>query len=241
MFDKLKKTKNKGPKANTRQVYRKFDKDDPIMEAYRILRTNIEFSGSVNDIKALVVTSSNQGEGKSTTAANLAKTFAYAGKKTLIVDFDMRRPSQHRVHGVDNVVGIADIIVGKAKIEDAVKPTETENLFIITSGYCPPNPSELIMSKKVGETLNELRDMFDMIILDTPPSLILTDATLLSKVADATILVISAGVATYDEVEITLDNLQKAGIRLLGTVLNNSATIMRSKKKYYRKYYKYGY
>ncbi len=210
----------------------------PIMEAYRVLRTNIEFSSSIDKIQVLLITSSLQGEGKSTTVANLARAFAYAGTKTLVLDLDLRRPVQHKFYSLDNTVGVSEIIVGKATCEEAIQTTDTENLHILTSGYRPPNPAELLASPALSELVATLRKSYDMIIMDTPPVNLLADAAILTKEADASILVVSAGNAELDDVKVSLETLRRSGTKLLGTVLNN---VTRQSSSYKYRYYYYDY
>lgn len=212
--------------------------DAPVMEAYRILRTNIEFSSSVQKTQVLLITSSLQGEGKSTTVANLARAFAYAGTKTLIIDLDLRRPVQHKIHSIGETIGISEVIVGKASCEEAIHTTDMEKLHLLPCGYRPPNPAEMLSTSKLTEIITSLREQYDMIIIDTPPINLLADAAILTKSADASILIVSAGHTEMDDMRMALDILQRSGTRLLGTVLNK-ATRQSSSYKY--RYYSYDY
>ncbi len=217
--------------------YVDFPTDSPITEAYRVLRTNIEFSNSVNPIKTVLVTSSLLGEGKSTTAVNLGKIFAMGGTKTLIVDLDLRRPVVHKILSVDtNDKGITSLFLEKNELEDIILPTDVENLYAITCGTTPLNPAELLSSKKLEEAVLKLREKFDLIIFDSPPAVALADAGIISRLADATILVVSAGKVTYSDVEASKTNLTNAGANILGIVMNN---VTKQSRGY--KYYKYDY
>ena len=137
-------------------------------EAYRTLRTNIQYSSFDKEIKTMVITSSEPGEGKSTTAGNIALSFAQSEKSVILIDCDLRKPSLHRNFKVSNLVGLSDVLIGKEKMNDAV--TEySENLHILTSGKLPPNPSEMLGSKAMGRLLEELKSKYDIIILDSAP------------------------------------------------------------------------
>ena len=211
------------------------------MEAYRVLRTNIEFSGSVSKTQTIMLTSSVSQEGKSTTACNLAKVFAYAGTKTLLLELDLRRPVLHRFFHYDNTIGIMDYFLGKNSLEDAIKPTDVEHLFLLNVGTVPPNPAEVLVSAQFAGIINELREIFDIIIIDTPPVAALTDAAICSRFSDATLMIVSSDKTNMDDLDIAVRNLQTAGANILGFVMNNVSKRTRGYKhySYYYKYYKY--
>ncbi len=222
---------------NHERKYVNFPTDSPIAEAYRVLRTNIEFSNSLNPIKTVLITSSVLGEGKSTTVVNLGKIFAIGGTKTLIMDLDLRRPVVHKILSIDaKDKGLTSLFLEKNSIEEIILPTGVENLSVITCGTTPLNPAELLSSKKLEETVSRLREMFDLIIFDSPPAVALADAGIISRMADATILVVSSGKVTYSDVEASKTNLVNAGANILGVVMNN---VTRQSRGY--KYYKYDY
>ncbi|KGK89553.1 CpsD/CapB family tyrosine-protein kinase [Clostridium sp. HMP27] len=208
----------------------------PISESYRTLRTNIKFSSVDKEIRVIVVTSSGPGEGKSTTASNLAAVMAQAGNKTVIIDCDQRKPRLHKVFGLSNERGISDILAKEIKFDDAVQSTEQENLDIITSGTKPPNPAELLASATMKEFLESLKEKYDTIIIDTPPIVAVTDAQLLSRHADGCILVIASQQADRDAAIKAKELLEKVDANMLGVVLNKVDT---THKGYYGAYYSY--
>lgn len=210
--------------------------DSPAAEAYRTLRTNIQFSSVDRKIKTLAITSSGPGEGKSTTAANLAVVLAQNGHKTILVDCDQRKSKIHKIFKISNQVGISDLLVGNIELNDAVKSISIKNLFIMTSGTKPPNPSELLGSKKMYELLEKLKEVFEYIILDTPPILSVTDAQVLAGHSDGCILVVASGETARDSAVKAKELLQKVGAKILGVVLNKLPI---NQKGHYRYYYNY--
>lgn len=209
----------------------------PVSEAYRTLRTNIEFSSLDEKIKVIVITSSGPSEGKSTTAANLAVNMAKAGKRTILIDADLRKPIQHRNFKCSNHKGLSNLLIGEAKFEETIHITEVENLFLLTCGTKPPNPSELIGSAKMNRFVTGLRDSFDCIIIDTPPIIAVTDAQVLAKYADGYVLVISSGKTERQAAIKAKDLLDKVNAKVLGVVLNRVDA--KSKKSGYGYYYSY--
>lgn len=210
----------------------------PIAEAYRTLRTNIQFSSFDKVIQTIVVTSSGPGEGKSTTVSNLAVVMAEGGSKTILIYCDQRKPRLHKVFLTSNEIGISDVLVGKAKFEDAVKRTEIENLDILTSGTRPPNPSELLASTKMKSFIDLLREKYDCIIIDTPPIIAVTDAQLLASYADGCLLVIASSQAEREAAMKSKELLEKVNAKILGVVLNK---LKLEEKGYYGYYYNYYY
>ena len=201
-------------------------------EAYRTLRTNIQYSSFDKEIKTMVVTSSEPGEGKSTTAGNIALSFAQSEKSVILIDCDLRKPSLHRKFKISNLVGLSDVLIGKEKMNDAVNEY-SENLHILTSGKLPPNPSEMLVSKAMGRLLEELKSKYDIIILDSAPLQVVTDAQILSTKVDGTILVVRAERTKRDSVQQAKALLDKVGANILGTVLNG---VESTRKKYYYYY-----
>lgn len=218
--------------------YAEFSSDSPIAEAYRVLRTNIEFSDSINPIKTVLITSSLLGEGKSTTSVNLGKIFALGGTKTLVVDLDLRKPVVHKILSIEEGKdkGLTSLFLGKCSLDDVIYETDVENLYAMTCGPQPMNPAELLSSNKLGEFVAELKDKFDLIIFDSPPAATLADAGIISRLTDVTMLVVSVGNVTYSDVETATTNLKNAGANILGVILNN---VTRKSRGY--KYYKYDY
>ena len=160
-------------------------------EAYRTLRSNIHFASLDSPLKTLLITSTDPGEGKSTTLANLAVTMAQAGNRVLVVDCDLRRPSQHRLFGVPNVAGLTTMMVqGQALEKLPVQATGVANLSVLTSGPLPPNPSELLGSRRLGEVLSQLKNEADILLVDAPPIIAVADAAILASKVDGVLLVV---------------------------------------------------
>ncbi|MDD6795957.1 MAG: CpsD/CapB family tyrosine-protein kinase [Clostridiaceae bacterium] len=201
-------------------------------ESYRTLRTNIQYSSFDKEIKTIVVTSSEPGEGKSITAGNLAFTFAQAEKKTIIIDCDLRKPSLHKKFRISNLSGLSDVLIGKSTVNESVYKY-TNNLDVLTSGKLPPNPSEMLGSKVMESLLTALRERYDIIILDSAPLQAVTDAQILSTKADGTVFVVRAEKTKRDSVVQAKALLDKVGANILGVVLNG---IENSRRKYYYYY-----
>lgn len=198
-------------------------------ESYRTLRTNIQYSSFDKEYKVIVVTSSEQGEGKSTTSGNLALCMAQGDKKVVLIDCDLRRPSLHKKFKLSNLEGLSDIMIGKKDLNQVVN-RYNKNLVLITSGKIPPNPSEMLSSKAMSNLLDNLKVDFDYIILDTPPVQAVTDSQILSTKADGTILVIRADRTRRESVQNAVSLLKKVNSHIIGTVLNGIET---SRNKYY--------
>lgn len=210
----------------------------PIAEAYRTLRTNIQFSSFDKKVQTIMLTSSGPGEGKSTTSSNLAVVMAESGAKTILIDCDQRKPRLHKIFLTSNQNGLSDILAGKVKFEEAVKETAVENLSLLTSGTRPPNPSELLASEKMRGFIEALRDRYEYIIIDTPPVIAVTDAQLLSRYADGCLLVIASSQAEREAAVKAKQLLDKVNAKILGVVLNKLEI---KEKGYYGYYYHYYY
>lgn len=201
-------------------------------ESYRVLRTNIQYSSIDKKIKRMLVTSSDPGEGKSTTAGNLALTFSQDEKRVLLIDCDLRKPSLHKKFRISNNIGLSDVILDKTKLEKAIIK-KNDYLDILPAGKVPPNPSELLGSKALEDLLDELGEKYDVIILDTPPLHAVTDAQILSTKVDGVILVVRAERTKKESVIEAKGVLEKVNANILGTVLNGGES---SKGKYYYYY-----
>lgn len=199
-------------------------------ESYRSLRTNIQYSSIDKQVKTLVVTSSNAGEGKSTVAGNLAYTFFQNGKRVLIIDCDLRKPSLHRKFNVSNEEGLTDVLVGTSKLNNVMKKID-DNLYLLTTGTLPPNPAEIIGSNTMENFLEQCKINFDYIILDTPPILPVTDSKLLAIKADATVVVVRSEISKSKHVSQAFKELEKVNANIIGTILNDVE--MYSEKLYY--------
>ncbi len=206
-------------------------------EAYRVLRTNIQVANVDQPVKTLLVTSPNPVEGKSLTAANLAVVMAQAGLRTVLIDADLRRPSQHRLFGVTNDFGLTNGLLQQDLAADGyIHSTEVENLRLVTSGQIPPNPTELLGSKRMQRLIHALRDQADMIILDSPPCLPLADAAVLARQVDGVLLVVDAGSTRRDSATRAKEALERAGGKVLGVALNR---VSARGSGYYHYYYYY--
>ncbi len=197
------------------------DPRSPISEAYRSLRTNLSFYSLDNPLRSLVVTSPAKAEGKSTTIANLAVTMAQSGRKTILVDCDLRRPSLHALFDLRAEPGLTNVILH----DDAALPlqeTGVENLWLLASGPKPPNPADLLGSKKIDQLLAKLNEMADIILFDAPPVIAVTDAAVLGAKVDGVLLVINAGHTRRDHAERAKELLEKAKVRIIGATLTNA-------------------
>lgn len=189
-------------------------------EAYRILRTNLQFTNPDRPLKSLLVTSPTVGDGKSTVTANLAVSFAQVGKRTIIVNADLRRPSVHKLFHVPDGVGLTSVLVGQATVEEALRATEVPDVRLLTAGPMPPNPAELLQSQRMRDVMEELEKHADIVLYDAPPVTVVTDAGLLAPHADGCILVVSLGVTRREMVRAGAEQLERVGGRILGVVAN---------------------
>ncbi|MER2173165.1 MAG: CpsD/CapB family tyrosine-protein kinase [Carnobacterium sp.] len=192
-----------------------------IAEQFRTIRTNIQFSMVDKNLKTLVITSAGPGAGKSTISANLAVTFAMQGKKVLIVDADMRKPTVHKTFRLPNRDGLTTLLTERdVEIKDIAHRLDTEGLFIITSGVIPPNPSELLASNRMNQLITEFEDLFDLIIFDMPPVIAVTDAQVMASKVDGTIFVVNKDGADKEMVTKSKDLLEKVKANVIGVVFN---------------------
>ncbi|PWW31265.1 capsular exopolysaccharide synthesis family protein [Cytobacillus oceanisediminis] len=203
----------------------------PVSEQYRTVRTNIQFSSIDQELKSIMVTSSGPGEGKSTTVSNLAVVFANQGKKVLLVDADLRKPTAHYTFDVNNITGLTNVLTKSATLEKAVSATREPNLFVLASGPVPPNPAELLGSKAMEEFLEESYQEFDLVLFDTPPVLAVADAQILANQCDGSILVTRSGETEIDQAIKARELLQSTKSKLLGAILNNKK--LQSSQYYY--------
>lgn len=201
-------------------------------ESYRTLRTNIQYSSFDKEYKVIVVTSSEPGEGKSTTAGNLAVSLAQGEKKVILIDCDLRKPSLHKKFKISNIMGLSDVLIGREVIENAATRYK-KNLTVLTSGKIPPNPSEMLGSKSMTALIKELQGIFDYIILDTPPVQAVTDSQILGAKADGVILVVKAEKTKKESVQNSINLLKKVNAHIIGTVLNG---VDNKRNKYYYYY-----
>lgn len=210
----------------------------PAAEAYRVLRTNLQFSSLDKPLRALLVTSPGPGEGKSTTVANLAIVMAQMGNRVLLMDADLRRPNVHRLFQLPNGVGLTTALLQIGhNLETTVQPSGHLNLDVITTGPIPPNPAELLGSERMHDLLDQLRERYDTVLIDSPPILAVADAAILSNQVDGVLLVVSAGETRFDMLTRALERLDSVGTHPLGVVLNKLTE--RTSGGYYYYYYHY--
>jgi len=208
----------------------------PIAESYRSLRTAIQLSAIDKPLEVLLISSPLGGDGKSTISYNTAIAFAQQGKRVLLVDADLRKSRLHRVFKVDRSPGLSEILTGQASLEAAIRPhTSVEGLSLLPAGISPPNPADLLGSHRFDDLLTHLRETYDLVILDSPPILLVTDAVVLTAKADGLILVIRSGVTTQPVLARVSEVLHRSPGHMLGLVLNAVDT------RSIEYYYSYGY
>lgn len=212
-----------------------------VQEAYKFIRTNIQFCGS--DMRTIALTSCNENEGKTTVSIYIAKSFAELGKKVLLIDADMRKSVlAGRNFKVPVVAGLSELLSGIEKnINNCIYGTTVDNLYLLLAGKYPPNPAELLNSKYFDSIINATRQSFDYIIIDTPPLGAVTDAAIIASKVDGTVLVIGSDKVDREQAQEVVSQLRSSGTKLLGAIRNN---MDEKKKSYYRKggkYYKHYY
>jgi capsular exopolysaccharide synthesis family protein len=226
--------------SSTEQIMVESQPRAPVSEAFRTLRTNVQYTSVDNPMHTLLVTSAEPGEGKTTVTVNLAAVFAQGGFRVTVVDADLRHPSVHKRLGSPNQAGLSSIFLSQAhSLNGSVQPTRMENLAIISAGDIPPNPSELLGSQKMGQILSWVKEVSDIILLDTPPVLAVTDATVLAPLVDGVLLVIEPGVTRVTAARQMVEQLQRVNANIIGVVFNNLN--LRSGRYGYRYYYYRGY
>ncbi|RZB29825.1 MAG: polysaccharide biosynthesis transport protein [Desulfobacteraceae bacterium Eth-SRB1] len=231
----------KNPKKNSEQTkWELFALNDPkstTAEALRNIRTNISFRLKGKDDKSLVITSANPGEGKTLFAINMAILFASMGKKTGLIDADMRKPRIDKLVNIDRTPGLSDALIGEVQLSSIIKQVLLPNLYVIPAGTLPPNPAELLTSEKMDEFQQKFNKTFDIIIYDTPPMMSVTDSLILSKAVGNTVLIIKGGETERKAVKHAARQLEELDAKILGTVLNEVAM---ATARYYGKFGKYG-
>ncbi|GGA65069.1 CpsD/CapB family tyrosine-protein kinase [Ornithinibacillus halotolerans] len=220
--------------SKMRHLITKLNPKSPISEQYRTLRTNMQFASVDDNVQTLLVTSSGPSEGKTSTISNLAVVYAQQGKKVLLVDGDLRKPTLHYTFRFDNLKGLSNILVGDTSIPDAINNTDVEGLDVIGSGPIPPNPSELLGSKKMEKFIEDVKQFYDIVLFDAPPVLAVTDAQILANQCDASFLVVRSKATEYEAAQKAIELLKPARARFLGAVLNDRD------KKAANYYYYYG-
>lgn len=223
-----------GTDDSTRDLFVHRNPKSQIAECCRSLRTNILFSAADRSLKTLLVSSANQREGKTTSVIYLGTTMAQSGQRVLLIDTDMRRPRLHASTGVKRQHGLSNLIIGDMTYDEVIKSTEIPNLFVLPCGPLPPNPAELLMTKRFEVILRELGEKFDRVILDSPPVQAVTDAVVLSKLVDGVILVVRADKTLRDDARRSAKHMRDVGGSIFGTIVNEIDTRDRA-------YYSYGY
>jgi capsular exopolysaccharide synthesis family protein len=207
----------------------------PLMESYRSLRTNINFAAVGANLRTMIVTSSVPAEGKSTTVANLAMSMAMENKRVIIVDADLRRPSQHKLFKVDSSPGLTDILLGTHRIDQVLRETGVPNVQLLPAGTPPPNPAELLGSREMQRLIDQLKEVSDLVLFDSPPTLAVADSVVLSSRVDGVLLVIAFGETKKSNTRKAQELLARANAHVLGTVLNRMESP--NNGYYYGKYY----
>ena len=211
-----------------------YDSRSPVSEAYRAIRTNLQFAGAGEQLKTLVFTSAIPSEGKSATVANLAIVMGQDDKHILLIDCDMRKPVVHRRFGLLNR-GLSNCFAEDLPLKEVIQADVFPNLDVVTSGPVPPNPAELLGSKKMKALLQEAAEAYDYVFLDMPPVLAVTDAVLMSSQVDGTVLVLGSGDISPDEGKQAQSVLEKVHANILGVILNKVP--QHHKSGYYYYYY----
>lgn len=227
------KNKRKPAKSDDISLITIGDEKSPIAEQYRSIRTSIKYAMVDYNLKTLVVTSSGPSEGKSTTSANLAIVFAKSGLKVLLLDADLRKPAMAKTFKVSNTQGLSTILVDReVPISSVCQPSGVPNLFLMPSGPKPPNPSELLGSKRMSEVIAEVKEHYDLVLFDMPPAIAVTDAQIVASQADATILVVREGVSDKNLLKRANHLLSMVNANVIGAVYNG-VTREKSDNYYY--------
>jgi len=214
------------------------DPKAPISETFRTLRTNLQFMNNKQGIQTILTTSTLPQEGKSFVSANVAVAFAQVGKKVLLIDADMRKGRQYTIFDLLPKPGLSNYLLDSSQeemeIQDYIQHTEIENLYVMTAGNIPPNPSELLVSEAMINTLAKLREIYDIIILDGPPIELVTDSIILTRIVDTTIIVVACNETKKDNLHKVVNSIENVGGKIAGIVVNKITT---SNKEYKNRYY----
>jgi capsular exopolysaccharide synthesis family protein len=210
------------------------DPRSPASESYRTLRTNIKFLSADSPLRTLTITSAGPEEGKSTTIANLGVSFSQTGKKVLIVDTDMRKPTVHTIFGLRSDIGLTSVLAGDMPIDDAIQNTEAESLQILTCGPIPPNPAELLESNRFQALIEELKERYDVVLFDAPPIIAVTDASILAAKLDGLILLLGVNKVSRKAAKHALQLLSRAKVKVWGMVVRG---VRPDNDGYYYAYY----
>lgn len=207
----------------------------PISEAFRTLRTNVQFTSVDSETKKIMVTSAGPREGKSSTVANLAVSIAQAGQTVLVIDADLRNPTQHKLFGLDNREGLSVALLHDHDYQQYIRITSIPGVNVLTTGPIPPNPAELVGSKRMKVLIEKVSEQYDIILIDTPPIIAVTDAAIIAQEVDGVILILASGEVNKDYAQRAKELLDKVNAKILGAVLNK--VDMKTSEYYY--YYNY--
>ena len=218
------------------QKITELDQKSPIAEAFRTVRTNISFSDVDNEIQTILFTSTKQNEGKSTVIANVAYSFSKLENcKVLLMDLDLRNPTVHKMFGVSNTYGLMDNLKHDRPLEKCIHKIE-ENIHVLPTGAIPPNPTEILSSKKMAKFLEDIKSQYDYIFIDAPPVGVVSDATIISSNVDGVMYVVGAKETDLSHAQVAIENLKKADANIIGSVLNKYE-MNQSSYSYYGYYY----
>lgn len=234
MFNKKNK-KNKKQAKKPRKLVTTSDDNSFISEQFRTIRANINFSLPIQESKTMLITSSLAGEGKSTIAANIAVVFAQEGKKVLLIDADLRKPTLQFTFNIRDHIGLTHVLIGKNYYFNAIQETPILGLDVLPCGAIPPNPTELLSSKNMDTLLMDLKEKYDLIILDGPPLITMSDSQILGNKCDGTLFIISTGISKKEDLLKSEEILSTSKAKIIGIVLNN----YNLPKNYYQNYYTY--
>ncbi|CAI3500693.1 CpsD/CapB family tyrosine-protein kinase [Enterococcus cecorum] len=208
--------------------------NSPISEQYRTVRTNLQFAVAGDQpLRSMAVVSSGPSEGKSTSSANLAVVFAQAGRRVLLVDADMRKATVHKTFGLSNEVGLSNLVSGQQSASSVIQPSGVDNLSVMTAGPIPPNPAELLNSRRMDVVMEELYQMFDLIVFDLPPVMTVADGLIMASKTDGTVVVIREGVTRKDSIIEAKNRLIQAKARILGVIYNGVEQMNENSYYYY--------
>ncbi|MFC7678314.1 CpsD/CapB family tyrosine-protein kinase [Paenibacillus sp. GCM10028914] len=223
--------------ANESKLIMNINRKSQISEGYRNIRTNIQFSEWNHKLHVIAFTSTQAGEGKTTTISNLAVAYAQEGKKVLLIDADLRHPSLQSVFKVSNKTGLSNLLANQCRQEESIRTTGIENLSLITAGPVPPNPSELLSSGKLKELLEIWKESFDIILMDTSPVMAVADGLIVASMSDGVVFVVQAGKVKREYIRKSKEKLEHVKAQIIGVVLNHK----RMSRSEARQYNYYGY
>ncbi len=196
------------------------NRSSPISEGYRNVRTNIQFSSWKHKLQVMAITSTQAGEGKTTTICNLAVSYSQEGKRVLLIDADLRHPSVQEIFQVSNKIGLSNVLANQCSSDEVVRITEIENLSIVTAGPIPPNPTELLSSGRMHEVVESWKGDFDIILIDTSPIMAVADGLIVASICDGVILVVQAGKVKHEYIQKSKERLEHVKAHIIGVVLN---------------------